>query len=118
MLVIADGVRPVGLAGVMGGAGSEVTDQTRSIVLESAYFNPLSVRRTSRRLGLKTEASMRFERGIDPGMAKVALLRACALLERIGAGVAGDPIVAGTLGSAARTVPLRRDRIAGLLGLR
>ena len=62
MLVIADGVRPVGIAGVMGGADSEVTDATRSIVLESAYFNPLSVRRTSRRLGLKTEASTRFER--------------------------------------------------------
>ena len=118
MLIIADANEPVAVAGVMGGADSEVNDATTTIVFESAYFNPLSVRRTSRKLGLKTEASMRFERGIDPGMAKVALLRACALLERIGAGAAGGPIVAGTLGSAAPTVPLRRDRIAGFLGLR
>ncbi len=60
MLMIADGEAPVGIAGVMGGADSEVTDSTKSIVLESAYFNPLSVRRTSRTLGLKTEASTRF----------------------------------------------------------
>jgi phenylalanyl-tRNA synthetase beta chain len=118
MLVIADASAPVAVAGVMGGADSEVSAATKTIVFESAYFNPLSVRRTSRRLGLKTEASMRFERGIDPGMAKRALLRACALLERIDAGAAGDPIVAGTPGFDGHTVALRRDRIAGFLGVR
>ena len=66
MLVIADAERAVAVAGVMGGADSEVTSATTAIVLESAYFNPLSVRRTSKKLGLKTEASMRFERGADP----------------------------------------------------
>ena len=117
MLVIADANVPVAVAGVMGGADSEVSAATRSIVFESAYFNPLSVRRTSRALGLKTEASMRFERGIDPGLAATALERACALLERIGAGTAGHPIAAGTLSGDGRTVRLRRDRIAGFLGL-
>jgi phenylalanyl-tRNA synthetase beta chain len=118
MLVIADANAPVAVAGVMGGAESEVNEGTKTIVFESAYFNPLSVRRTSRQLGLKTEASMRFERGIDPGLAKTALLRACALLERIGAGTAGDPIVAGTLAVDRRAVTLRRGRIAGFLGVR
>jgi phenylalanyl-tRNA synthetase beta chain len=117
MLVIADADRPVAVAGVMGGADSEVSDSTRTIVFESAYFDPLSVRRTSRRLGLKTEASMRFERGIDPTMAEAALLRACALLERIGAGAAGPPIVAGTLAAEERRLTLRRARIEGFLGL-
>ena len=91
MLVIADAERPVAVAGVMGGADSEVTSDTPVIVFESAYFNPLSVRRTSRKLGLKTEASMRFERGADPRLPMTAMERACALLEMTGAGRArGD----------------------------
>src|SRR5687768_803785 len=73
MLVIADARRPVAVAGVMGGADSEVTGTTTTIVLESAYFNPLSVRRTSKKLGLKTEASMRFERGADPALPVLAM---------------------------------------------
>lgn len=117
MLVIADANDAVAVAGVMGGADSEVSGATRTIVFESAYFDPLSVRRTSRRLGLKTEASMRFERGIDPTMAEAALRRACALLERIGAGRAGGPIVAGTAGVAGRRVTLRRARVDSFLGL-
>src|SRR5205085_839027 len=83
MLVIADANRPVAIAGVMGGADSEVTDTTTSIVFESAYFNPLSVRRTARKLGMKTEASMRFERGADLMMPFMALQRALALLEEL-----------------------------------
>jgi len=76
VLVIADRNRATAIAGVMGGASSEVTDATTAIVLESAYFNPLSVRRTSKRLGLRTEASVRFERGADPGLALAAMERA------------------------------------------
>ncbi len=86
MLVIADRDRPQALGGVMGGADSEVTAETATIALESAWFLPGSIRRTSRRLGLSTEASYRFERGADPEMASTALARACALLEQIGAG--------------------------------
>ena len=118
MLVIADGVRPVGIAGVMGGADSEVTDTTRSIVLESAYFNPLSVRRTSRKLGLKTEASTRFERGADRLLPGTALRRAFALLEQIGAGTPRGTSVAGSLTDVPpRVLRLRRHRVTALLGV-
>src|SRR5437867_878322 len=86
MLVIADRDRAQAIAGVMGGAASEVSDTTTTIALESAYFKPPSVRRTSKRLGLKTEASARFERGADIGVQVVAIERAVALMENIGAG--------------------------------
>ena len=117
MLVIADAQHPIALAGVMGGAASEVTDGTTTIVFESAYFNPLSVRRTSRRLGLKTEASMRFERGSDPALPAVAMQRACALLAVIGAGTArGTLIDCYPQPHAPATLMLRRAKLAGLLG--
>ena len=118
MLVIADAERPVAVAGVMGGADSEVTAATTTIVLESAYFNPLSVRRTSRKLGLKTEASMRFERGADPRLPITAMERACALLEMIGAGRARGTVVDRYPARIEPTVlRLRRARIEGLLGV-
>jgi phenylalanyl-tRNA synthetase beta chain len=117
MLVIADAAKPVAVAGVMGGADSEVSERTTTIVLESAYFDPLSVRRTSRKLGMKTEASMRFERGADRMMPPVALLRALTLLEEIGAGTQRGLVIAGHPEELAlRAVTLRRDRIAALLG--
>jgi phenylalanyl-tRNA synthetase beta chain len=118
MLVIADANRAVAVAGVMGGAETEVTDRTTAIVLESAYFNPLSVRRTSKALGLKTEASMRFERGADPRLAVTAMERACALLETIAAGKARGTVIDRHPVRAEPTVlKLRRDKIRGLLGL-
>ena len=118
MLMICDGERPVGVAGVMGGADSEVTDATRSIVLESAYFNPLSVRRTSRVLGLKTEASTRFERGTDRVLPGLALRRAIELLEQIGAAKSRGTVIAGSATDIQlRIVPLRRQRISTLLGI-
>src|SRR5215207_7560327 len=80
MLVIADTQRAVGLAGVMGGLDSEVTDDTRRIVLESANFDMKSVRRTARELKLRTDASARFERGLDPNLARVAAARATRLI--------------------------------------
>jgi phenylalanyl-tRNA synthetase beta chain len=93
MLVIADRDRAVAIAGVMGGAASEVSAATGQVAIESAWFLPASVRAMSRRLGLKTEASMRFERGADPSMPARALARALALLEQIGAGRAAGPII-------------------------
>jgi phenylalanyl-tRNA synthetase beta chain len=117
MLVIADAERAVAVAGVMGGADSEVTDTTQSIVFESAYFSPLSVRRTSRALGLKTEASIRFERGTDPGLPLIAMRRASALLTAIGAGTARGTVVDRFPSPIAPTVlRLRRARVASLLG--
>jgi phenylalanyl-tRNA synthetase beta chain len=88
MLVIADATRPQAVAGVMGGAASEVSAATRVIAIESAYFQPSSVRRTSKRLGLSTEASYRFERGADVEAPLAALARTCELLEEVGAGKA------------------------------
>jgi phenylalanyl-tRNA synthetase beta chain len=86
MLVIADATRPQALGGVMGGADSEVSASTKTVVLESAYFQPGGIRRTSKKLGLSTEASYRFERGADVAVPAVALARACALIEQVGAG--------------------------------
>jgi phenylalanyl-tRNA synthetase beta chain len=117
MLLIADAKQGVALAGIMGGADSEVDDTTRTIVLESAYFNPLSVRRTSKALNLKTEASMRFERGTDPRLPVTAMERACALLEIIGAGRARGTLVDRyPTQIEAVTLRLRRAKLTGLLG--
>jgi phenylalanyl-tRNA synthetase beta chain len=117
MLVIADAARPQAIAGVRGGADSEVWGGTRRIVFESAYFKPVSVRRTSKRLGLKTEASSRFERGADINAPVVAMSRACALVASIGAGHAVGPILdCYPLPRGPVTVTLRRTRIAHLLG--
>ncbi|MEO5742350.1 MAG: phenylalanine--tRNA ligase subunit beta, partial [Vicinamibacterales bacterium] len=118
MLVIADRDKAQAVAGVMGGGRSEVSDRTQTIVLESAFFDPKSVRRTSKKLGLKTEASARFERGADVNAAVKGLERAIALLEEIGAGTARggavdeypDPV-------ALRKIELRRERIQRMLGL-
>ena len=117
MLMIADAERPVAIGGVMGGAESEVSDGTTAIVLEAATFNPRSVRRTSRTLGLKTEASMRFERGADPRLPVTAMERACALLETIGAGKARGTLVDRyPVRIEPSALRLRRRKIRGLLG--
>jgi phenylalanyl-tRNA synthetase beta chain len=119
MLVIADADQAIAVAGVMGGANSEVTNTTTAIVFESAYFNPASVRRTSKALGLKTEASMRFERGADPHMPAVAMQRALELLEQIGGGTRRGGIldrVRTPFGIEPRTLTLRRAKVSGLLG--
>ncbi len=117
MLVIADADWPVAIAGVMGGSESEVTGATTTIVLESASFNPQSVRRTSKALGLKTEASMRFERGVDPHLPVIAMRRACALLAITGAGRARGTVVdCHPVIREPAVLRLRRDRLAGLLG--
>ena len=80
MLVIADKDRPVAVAGVMGGSETEVSETTKHVFLESAHFDPSTVRRTSKALGLSTEASYRYERFVDPALAPLALERACELL--------------------------------------
>ena len=79
-LVITDGTRAIALGGVMGGKNTEVSEETKNIILESAYFNPTSVRRTSSAHGLRSDSSARFEKGIDPNMQKAALARAVELI--------------------------------------
>jgi phenylalanyl-tRNA synthetase beta chain len=117
MLVIADRDRAQAVAGVMGGAASEVSASTTTVVFESAYFTPPSVRRTSKRLNLKTEASTRFERGADIGAQVLAIRRAVALMEQIGTGAASAPVVdVYPRPHGPRRLSLRRDRLARLLG--
>jgi phenylalanyl-tRNA synthetase beta chain len=93
MCVIADAARAIGIGGVMGGADTEISFSTRNILLEAAWFDPISVRRTAKALGLRTEASYRFERGADPEMAELASRRAAELIQQ----VAGGEILAGVV---------------------
>ncbi|MBE0664364.1 MAG: phenylalanine--tRNA ligase subunit beta, partial [Candidatus Aminicenantes bacterium] len=86
MLMICDGEKPVAIAGVMGGLNSEIEDTTRRVLIESAYFSPISIRKTSKKLGLNTDASHRFERGVDPAGTVTALKRAAQLMVEIGGG--------------------------------
>ena len=117
MLVIADAARALAVAGVMGGQESEIGGATSRMVLESAYFHPASVRRTSKRLNLKTEASTRFERGADINATMPALARAAQLLSQIGAARAGETIDVYPVRREDVEVPLRSSRIARVLGL-
>jgi phenylalanyl-tRNA synthetase beta chain len=118
MLVIADRDRAQAVAGVMGGADSEVSSTTKMVALESAYFKPASVRRTSKRLGLKTEASSRFERGADIGAQVVALQRALALMEQLGAGAPVDAIIdCYPHPREPKRLHLRRPRLRLVLGI-
>ena len=118
MLLIADPEVAIGIAGVMGGLDSEVTNETRTVLLESAYFNPISIRRTARELGLRSEASLRFEKGIDPDGCLRAANRAVELLERIGAAKA----VSGAVDNypapyVPRTILVRPERVDQILGV-
>ena len=120
MLVIADASAPHAVAGVMGGAQSQVTDATKAILLESAYFLPKSVRRTGKALGLASESSYRFERGVDPEGALAALARATQLLGQVaGAQPVGAPAeaLAEPNWPGALTVTLRPERISKILGI-
>ena len=93
MLVIADPRRPIALAGVMGGQETEVGDSTRDVLLESAWFDPKAVRRTAKALGMHTDASHRFERGVDPEGQLAAARRAAALLAELAGGTVVEPAV-------------------------
>ncbi len=116
-LVIADESRALAIAGVMGGLDSGVSATTTDILLESAYFRPSNIRRTSRVLGLASDSSYRFERGVDPGQLDAASARACELLEEIAGGTAEPTLAtAGQLPPLTWTVTLRNDRCRALLG--
>lgn len=93
MLIICDGKGSVGIGGVMGGMNSEIEDATQRVLIESAYFNPVSIRRTAKRLGLNTDASHRFERGVDPQGTLIALNRAAQLMAELGKG----QLIGGTI---------------------
>ncbi len=117
-LLICDGERPVALAGVMGGADSEVSPSTTRVLLESASFEPRSIRRTARRLGLPSEASQRFERGVDPELAPLAAARAAVLLARLGGGrIARGAVDVYPRPPTRPSVPLRLARTRALIGV-
>jgi len=118
MLVIADALRAVAIAGVMGGAETEISDTTVDVLIEAAHFAPASVRRTSRALGLQTEASDRFERGVDPEGQLRAQARAAALITELAGGTATtDTIDIYPQPSAPHVVSLRFARVRELTGL-
>jgi phenylalanyl-tRNA synthetase beta chain len=104
-LMICDGVKPVAIGGVMGGFNSEVKEDTQMILLESAYFNPTSIRRTSRELGMGTDAAFRFERGIDPE----GLIRALNRAARLIAELSGGTVCRGVIDQYPRQIPTARD---------
>lgn len=117
LLIIADAERPVAVAGVMGGADTEVGPRTTTILLESAHFDRKAVRRSSKVLGLQTEASYRFERIVDPDGVVRALNRACDLIAELGAGAPVEGVVDVYPGAdSARTVTLRLARVSQMLG--
>lgn len=116
-LVIADAGAPVALAGVMGGAGSEIGDETRHVLLESAGFDPASIRRTSSALGLTTESSHRFERGVDVGGVEWASRRAAALMVALGGGTLARGVIDVYPGkSDPRRIRITTERMSHLLG--
>ncbi len=118
MLVIADADRPVALAGVMGGLESEISGGTVNVLLESARFDALSVRKTSRALGLKSDSSYRFERQIDPTLPERASLRAAQLImETAGGDLLTGVAQAGETGYLPRRLSLRLEKLKQVLGI-
>ncbi len=118
-LVIADARRPVAIAGIMGGLDTEISERTRDVLLESAYFDPVATRRAVRRLNLRSDSSYRFERGVDPAEVERASRRAAELILE----VAGGTLCAGVLDADAGTLPgprkvsLRLHRLRMLAGV-
>jgi len=117
-LVIADGNTPVALAGIMGGANSEIRDETGTVLLESACFTPTGIRRTARRLALTSDSSYRFERGVDPTATVTALARAAELIAQTTGGTIARGVVDRRAARTARPSPirLRTARLNAVLG--
>lgn len=116
-LLICDADKPVAIAGVMGGENSEVTKKTKNILIESAYFRPSAVRKTSKKLGLQTDASIRFERGCDVNITVFAAQRAAQLIAELGNGeIAKGEIDVYPTTIAKKKVSLRLSRIKKILG--
>lgn len=115
-LLIRDAERPVAVAGVMGGAATEVGESTKDVFLESAWFRPDSVRRTAKRLGLKTESSYRFERGADMEMIPAALERASLLISELAGGAVSETVDVYPERFVPVPVSVRYDRVNLLLG--
>ena len=117
-ILITDGSEIIGLAGIMGGLDSEITDKTVNVLLEGANFNKENIRKTSRRLNLRSEASSRFEKGIDINLAKTSVDRVCQLAEMLGiAEVVGGNKDVGNFEKAQKEIKLRQEKVNDLIGL-
>lgn len=116
-LLICDGEKGVAIAGVMGGENSEVTKSTKNILLESAYFNPVSIRKTAKSLGLSTDASYRFERGTDPNITVFAVNRAAQLIQQVAGGTIAEGLIDVYPNSIQeKKIVLRYSRVDKILG--
>lgn len=117
VLMICDGEKAIGIAGIMGGENSMITDNVKTMLFEAACFDGVNIRKSSKRVGLRTEASAKFEKGLDPNNAQAAIDRACQLVEEMGAGevVGGMVDVYGKKKDPVR-VPFDADKINALLG--
>ena len=117
VLMICDGKKPVGMAGIMGGENSMITDNVKTVLFEAANFNGPNIRLSSKKVGLRTDASGKFEKGLDPNNASAAIDRACQLMEELGAGevVGGMVDVCSEVREPSR-VPFEPDKINALLG--
>ncbi len=118
MLVIADAERPIAVAGIIGGEEAAVDEKTKDIILESAIFEPKSVRLTSKSLGARTDSSVRFERGFDPALTEMAINRAADLIAGLcGGEVLGGIVRVGKVRSAKRTIKISVEEIKFLIGI-
>lgn len=117
ILMINDSDKPVGIAGIMGGENSKITDDVKTMVFEAACFDGTNIRLSSKRLGMRTDASGKFEKGLDPNTAKEAVDRACQLIEELGAGeVVGNIIDVYPVKKEGNRVKFEPDKINRLLG--
>ena len=117
VLMICDAEKPVGIAGIMGGENSMITDSVKTVLFEAACFDGTNIRLSSKRVGLRTDASGKFEKGLDPNNAKAAIDRACQLMEALGAGeVVGGTVDVYTKKKEPVRVPFEPEKINALLG--
>ena len=117
VLMIRDGEKAVGIAGIMGGENSKITDEVRTMVFESACFDGTNIRLSSKKVGLRTDASGKFEKGLDPNNAKAAIDRACQLIEELGAGeVVGGMIDIYPVKKESKRIAFEPERMNRLLG--
>ncbi|MCM8791413.1 MAG: phenylalanine--tRNA ligase subunit beta [Candidatus Omnitrophica bacterium] len=117
VLVIADSDKPIAIAGVMGGLNTEVTESTKNILLEAAFFDPISIRRTCRKLGISTESSYRFERGVDPENIVCASYRALGLILELAGGQPGEFTDINYSQTQKRIIDLRPEKVNAVLGI-
>ena len=117
MLMICDGEKAVGIAGIMGGENSMITDNVKTMLFEAACFDGTNIRLSSKKVGLRTDASGKFEKGLDPNNAIEAMNRACQLIEELGAGeVVGGVVDVYTTVKEGRNIPFEPEKYNRLLG--